>query len=344
MSPKLSIFVIFIIVIILGFVVYIKFTAKSFQQSSEVLPKIESFPFAEMTVPYLRKQNFESNLGALEKISENSSYTSYLTSYTSDGLKINGLLTKPAGEVPVGGWSAIIFIHGYISPAQYRTMEKYVAYVDFLASNGFVVFKIDLRGHGDSQGDPGGAYYSADYIIDTLNAYSALQSTDFVDPKKIGLWGHSMAGNIVLRTLAVKPEIPVAVIWAGAVYSYEDFAKYRLSDHSYLVSGNNQERRQRRRQELFNVHGAFDKNSEFWKQVVPTNYLNDFKGAIQIHHAINDDVVNIGYSRDLVNLLNRTSVPYEFYEYKTGRHNIDGASFNAAIERSAEFFKQYLLP
>lgn len=299
-------------------------------------------PFYDLTIPYLRERSYESALGILEKVSDNINYETYLTSYTSDGLKVNGLLTKPKVQMPEGGWSAIIFIHGYIPPTQYSTTEKYVAYVDYLASNGFVVFKIDLRGHGESEGEPGGAYYSSDYIIDTLNAYSALGKVEFINPKKIGLWGHSMAGNVVLRVLAAKPEIPAAVIWAGAVYSYEDFAKYRLSDHSYLVSGNNQERRQRRRQELFSSHGEFDKNNDFWKQVAPTNYLSDLKGAIQIHHAINDDVVNIGYSRDLVSLLDKAPVPHEFFEYSTGEHNIEGANFTQAMEKTVEFFKKYL--
>lgn len=52
-----------------------------------------------------------------------------------------------------------------------------------------MVFKIDLRGHGESEGEAGGGYYSDDYIQDTLYARAVLQSTDFVDGDNIGLWG-----------------------------------------------------------------------------------------------------------------------------------------------------------
>lgn len=297
--------------------------------------------FEEMTIPYLRQRSYISKLAGLEKISENSNYTSYLTSYISDGLQINGLLTQPKGEMPEGGWPAIIFIHGYIPPTLYKTTEKYVAYIDFLARNGFVVFKIDLRGHDKSEGESGGAYYSSDYIIDTLNAYAAIQKSDFINTEKIGLWGHSMAGNVVLRSLAAKPEIKAAVIWAGAVYSYEDFAKYRLNDQSFRPPQMSSER-QRKRQQLFDAHGEFNKDSAFWKTVAPTNYLNDLKGAIQIHHAINDTVVNIGYSRDLVTLLDKTTIQHELYEYPTGGHNIDGVSFGKAMQKTVEFFKEHL--
>ncbi len=310
--------------------------------TNEVLPSPTPVPFYDLTIPYLQGRSYASELGGMEKISETSTYTSYLTSYTSDNLRINGLLTQPKGEPPAGGWPAIVFIHGYIPPTRYSTQgPQYTAYIDYLARNGFVVFKIDLRGHGSSEGEPGGAYYSSDYNIDTLNAYAALQAADFVDPKRIGLWGHSMAGNVVMRTVAAKPDIPAAVIWAGAVYSYEDFQKYQISDNSYRPPELSSQR-QRRRQELFDAHGQFSKDSPFWQQVAATNYLDDIRTSIQIHHAVNDSVVNIGYSRDLNTLLNQTPITHELYEYQSGGHDIEGASFSTAMQRTVEFFKTHL--
>ena len=187
---------------------------------TSVIPKIKNvvsptptpFPFSEMTIPAMRSRGYDSKLNELSKYSENSSYTSYLTSYGSDGFKINGLLTIPKGNKPTDGYPAVVFVHGYIAPTIYKTTERYGDYVNYLARNGFVVFKIDLRGHGDSEGDASGAYYSADYVVDTLNAYSALQNFDVVNPKTIGLWGHSMSGNVVFRAFTVKPEIPAVVI------------------------------------------------------------------------------------------------------------------------------------
>jgi len=298
-------------------------------------------PFEEITIPYLRQQEYKSTLGDLEKVSENASYTSYLTSYTSNGLKINGLLTIPKGPPPEGGFPAIVFVHGYIAPSIYRTLERYVDHVDYLARNGFVVFKIDLRGHGSSEGSPGGGYFGSDYVTDALNARAALGASDFVDPKAIGFWGHSMAGNILMRSFAAKPDIPAVVIWAGAVYSYVDRDKYGINDNSYRPPGMSSGL-QNRRQRLFEKYGSPSAESVFWQQVAPTNYLNDLKGALQIHHAIDDSVVNIGYSRDLIALLDETSVPHELWEYPSGGHNITGISFAQAMKRTVEFYKKYL--
>lgn len=316
---------------------------------SQVVPQIQvptqpvplSEPFADITIPVLRSRTYASTLGSRRLYRSQDTYTSYLTSYTSDDLTIEGLLTIPAGDEPAEGWPAIVFVHGYIAPTEYVTTEKYLSYVDYLARNGFVVFKIDLRGHGDSEGEASGAYYSSDYIIDVLNARAALQASDFVNPSAVGLWGHSMAGNVVLRSMVVQPNIPATVIWAGAVYSYEDWLKYGINDNSYRPP-NTTSSRQRRRQELFDTHGQFDASSLFWSQVAPTNYLSDLDGAIALHHAVNDDVVAIGYSRDLAALLDQTDVPHQLYEYPSGGHNIEGTNFAVAMQRTVDFFKEYL--
>lgn len=299
------------------------------------------FPFQEITIPYLRDREYKSALGTRQKSYETNEYTAYLTSYKSDGLKINGLLTEPQGQRPADGWPAIVFLHGYIPPTLYQTEKQYYDYVDYLARAGFVVFKIDLRGHAESEGEATGAYFSGDYIIDTLNAYAALEKADFVDPQKIGLWGHSMAGNVVLRSLAVKPTIPAAVIWAGAGYTYADMQKYGIDDNSYRPPTQITQR-QGRRQRIRDLYGDYSASSNFWRQMAATNYLDDFKGTIQLNHAIDDAVVNIGYSRDLNALLDSTSIPHELKEYESGGHNISGSSFNAAIANTASFFKKYL--
>ncbi len=339
-----------LILVVLGLFAYVRYSNKLVdiapdvmddRKLSDVPTNTSPIPFEDLTVPYLRTQSFISQLSDLDLVSQNGSYKSYLTSYTSDNLKINGLLTIPDGQKPDNGWPAIVFIHGYIPPTLYKTRGNYEAYVDYLAKNGFVVFKIDLRGHDASEGEAGGAYYSSDYIKDTLNAYAALQSADFIDASKIGLWGHSMAGNVVLRSIAVEESIPAAVIWGGAVYSYEDMQKYGIDDNSYRPPSQDTSR-QRRRQALFDAHGQFDPASPFWQKVVPTNYLDNISTAIQLDHAVNDDVVNIGYSRDLFQILQTKGITSELNEYPSGGHNITSPSFEKAMQDTVRFFNTHL--
>lgn len=332
-------------VVVLIWLVYAKYSVEekksageSVLNEEESVDNNESKKFEELTIPYLREKNYGGVLGEKKKYQDKSNYISYLTSYSSEDLKINGLLTIPKGDSPVGGWPAVVFVHGYIPPTLYKTTEKYLEYVDYLAKSGLVVFKIDLRGHGESEGEPGGAYYSSDYVVDVLNAYSALQKSGFVNANRIGLWGHSMGGNVVFRAAAAKKDIPKVIIWAGAVYSYTDMAKYGIQDNSYRPMGMTAAR-QKRRQELFDTYGEFGESNDFWKKVVGLNYLEGVKTKFAVHHAVDDNVVNIGYSRDLVEELRKKSVDVELFEYKNGGHNIGGTSFTSAIKQSAEFFK-----
>jgi dipeptidyl aminopeptidase/acylaminoacyl peptidase len=310
-------------------------------KNSVITPTPTPFPFEELTIPYERRQKFDSQLTRGEVLFKNPVYTAYRASYVSDGNTIYGLLTIPNEAKPAKGWSAIIFLHGYIPPTVYTTLGQYVAYTDYLARRGFVVFKPDLRGHDKSQGEPGGAYYSEDYIIDTLNAYAAVSHMEEVNPGGIGLWGHSMSGNVVMRTFAVKPEIPAVVIWAGAVYTYQDNTKFGIHDGSYRPP-QIANRQSGKRQQLRELYGDFSPDSPFWKQVAVTDYLKDLKGAIQIHHAVDDPVVNIGYSRNLMSLLDKTTVPHELFEYPEGGHNITGSAFTEAMRRTADFFHTHL--
>lgn len=299
------------------------------------------FSFQELTIPYLRSRKYESKLGELAQYEDNQNYTSYLTSYDSDGFKVNGLLTIPKS----GGTKhpAIVFVHGYIPPTIYKTTTRYIDHVDYLARNGYVVFKIDLRGHGDSEGEPGGGYYSGDYVIDTLNAYSALQKADFVDPDKVGLWGHSMAGNVTFRSFVANKNIPALAIWAGAVYTYEDLSDYRLNDNSYRPPTSDTKRTQERAR-LRSDYGDFNKESWFWQRVVPTNYLEGVSGAVALFHAQNDSVVNIEYSNNLIKVLEDTSIYHQINRYQTGGHNIDGSSFSDAMSETVKFFDEFLKP
>ena len=333
-----------IVLIVLGGVFLFEFWEKDAQilvpsvSSREVVKQETETLLEELTIPYLREREYASQIGKRERYQEKQNYTSYLTSYVSDGLKINGLLTIPRGEPPVEGWPAVVFVHGYIPPTLYKTTEKYVEYVDYLARNGLVVLKVDLRGHGESEGEPGGAYYSSDYIVDVLNAHDALRNLVGVNINKVGLWGHSMAGNVLMRAAVVKKDIPTVVIWAGAVYSYADFAKYGISDNSYRPTGLTAAR-QRKRQQIFDTYGQFDEKSDFWKRVVPLNFLTGVQTKFFLHHAIDDQVVNIGYSRDLKKALDESGILVESFEYGKGGHNISGSSFGVAMKRTVEAFK-----
>jgi len=301
----------------------------------------------EITIDYLRNMEISGSEITFEAgLSHASNYQQHLVSYISEGNKIYGLLTIPDGEPPDGGFKAIVFNHGYIPPADYRTTERYTAYIDHLARNGFVVFKIDYRGHGESQGEPSGSYFSPGYTIDSISAFKSLQMMELVDPQGIGMWGHSMAGNLVLRAMLIEADIKAGVIWSGAVYSYDDLVKYGITDNTYrppatAETPEDSDQRSRSR-EILDDYGWPDTQVDYWKAVSLTENIEHLNNPLQLHHAEDDPVVNIGYSIDLAAVLQENDKEFELYSYEGGGHNLASPYFNQAILRTVEFFQNNL--
>ncbi|MBN2045566.1 MAG: alpha/beta hydrolase [Anaerolineales bacterium] len=303
----------------------------------------------ELTIDYLRAQEFTGSKIVFEqKLADRSNYHRYLASYLSEGNRIYGLLTIPFGDPPEGGFKAIVFNHGYIPPGVYRTTERYVAYVDYLARSGFVVFKIDYRGHGDSEGEAAGSYFHPGYTIDAINAFKSLQKMENVDPDGIGMWGHSMAGNVTLRAMLVEPEIKAGVIWAGAVYSYADLVEYGITDSTYrppptlTPASGEEESPLRFSDNIFEIYGRPDLSEPYWQAVSLTMNLDYLSSPLQIHHAEDDTVVSIAYSYELAESLLALGKRYEFYVYESGGHNLESSAFLPALQRTVAFFEDNL--
>jgi dipeptidyl aminopeptidase/acylaminoacyl peptidase len=267
-------------------------------------------------------------------------YSRYYVSYMSEGLKQYGLLTIPFGETPPTGWPAIVFNHGYIPPEEYRTTERYIAYVDSLARQGYVVFRIDYRGHDRSEGTPTGAYGSPGYTIDVLNAVSSLKQFPPADNNRIGMWGHSMGGFLTLRAMVISEEIKAGSIWAGVVAPYPDlFSRWRRTSGptpmpTFSSSG-------RWRSSWTSLYGTPEENPDFWDTISSNSYVDDISGPVQLHHGTADDSVPLLFSEILYADLQEADKTIELYTYPGDNHNISN-SFGQAMTRTIEFFDRYL--
>jgi len=274
-----------------------------------------------------------------EELTRGANYNRYIASYRSEGLKIYALLTVPLGEWPPTGWPVIIFNHGYIPPGQYRTAERYVAYVDNLARNGYIIFRPDYRGHGDSEGIAEGAYSSPDYVTDVLNAVSSMKAYPEADPNRIGMWGHSMGGYITLRSMVIRDDIKAGVIWAGVVGSYPDMLCCWRRPQSETVATPLPGRGWRN--SLSAIYGSPQENPAFWDSISANSYLADLSGPLQLHHGTADTSVPVVFSQTLYDQVQAAGMTVELYIYPGADHNL-ADPFSLAMQRTIEFFDGYL--
>ena len=298
--------------------------------AASLTPSLTATPTPHpLSIEYLRSRVYPSTQLTIEEtLSAGDNYYRYIASYYSDGLKQYGLLTIPFGEKPETGWPVIIFNHGYIPPDVYETTERYVAYVDGFARSGYIVFKPDYRGFGNSEGDARGAYSQPDYVIDVLNAVSALKVYPDADPDRIGMWGHSMGGYITLRAMVVDPDIKAGVIWAGVVAPYADMINIEGRPRFGTRS-------------LLQRNGDPEYAPEFWASISANSFLTDLSGPLQLHHGSADDSVPVNFSIRLAADIQASGMTVELYVYDGDDHNLS-QNFTTAMLRSIEFFDTYV--
>jgi hypothetical protein len=130
------------------------------------------------------------------------------------GVKLRGWLFIPPGE---GRRPAITMAHGYAGVKEHG-IERFAK---AFAEAGFVVLLHDHRGFGASDGVPRQDVDPWRQVADWRRAISYLESLDFVDPKRIGLWGTSYAGGHALVLGATDRRLRCIVAQVPTISGYE---------------------------------------------------------------------------------------------------------------------------
>ena len=133
---------------------------------------------------------------------------------SAGGFKLAGTLTEPDTGSP---FAAVVLITG--SGPENRDEEvfghkPFLVLSDYLTRQGIAVLRYDDRGVGKSGGDSRTAT-SADLATDALAAFEYLKTRKDIDPKCIGLLGHSEGGVIAPIVANEAPDVAFVVLMAG---------------------------------------------------------------------------------------------------------------------------------
>lgn len=138
-----------------------------------------------------------------------------------DGVKLAGTLTIPRGAQK---YPAVILITGSGGQDRNETVaghRPFLVLADYLTRKGIAVLRVDDRGMGGSTpGSP--TETSENFAGDILAGIEYLKSRKEIDPKKIGLIGHSEGGMIAPMVAARSKDAAFIVLLAGLGQTGED--------------------------------------------------------------------------------------------------------------------------
>lgn len=148
---------------------------------------------------------------------------------------LGGTLTLPArGRAP---FPAVVTLTG--SGAHYRDGDRtpqhpyrpFRQIAEALAGCGVATLRLDDRGMGESAGDANAAT-AEDTAADAEAALTFLRARPEIDPRRLGLVGHSYGGEIAPMVAARDPAVAAVVLLAGPARTFRETMRYQ---HRYRI-------------------------------------------------------------------------------------------------------------
>ena len=155
------------------------------------------------------------------------------------GISLAGTLTLPPGKGP---FPAVLLITGSGPQDRNETIFNHCPFLvlaDYLTRQGVAVLRVDDRGVGKSTGDFSQAT-SEDFALDVLAGIEYLKTRKAINPKQIGLIGHSEGGLIAPMVAVKSPDVAFIVLMAGTGLTGEEIL-YLQSDLISKAMGVNEE-------------------------------------------------------------------------------------------------------
>ncbi|MEA1888049.1 MAG: prolyl oligopeptidase family serine peptidase [Bacteroidota bacterium] len=253
---------------------------------------------------------------------------------SADGTNIHGTVFN--NEDIKGQKPAVIFVHGG-PPRQMLLGWHYSSYYSnayavnqYLASQGFVVLSVNFRlgiGYGYEFHHPanGGRRGASEYQ-DVLAAHKWLAEQDFVDEKRIGIYGGSYGGYLTAMALGRNSDLFAAGVDISGVHDWT--ARDRSS---YSGSGGYEK-----------VPDAEHALALAWESS-PVADVEGWKSPGLIIHGDDDRNVDYNQSTDLVQRLRKLNAPFETMTLVDDTHHFMVYKNQVAVnEATVEFLMKHL--
>lgn len=194
----------------------------------------------------------------------------------SDGERFRAHIFRPESFGKRPNDAGVIFIHGagYLQNVNNWWSYYYREYMfnHFLAMNGYTVLNVDFRGsagYGRACRTAIHRHMGGRDLDDVIDAARYLTQKEGVDKDKVGLYGGSYGGFLVIMGLFKYPDV---ISCGAAIRSVTDWAHY---NHWYTSR----------------ILGTPQEDPEAYERSSPINFADGFEGGLLMLHGLVDDNV-----------------------------------------------------
>ncbi|PRY36356.1 S9 family peptidase [Umezawaea tangerina] len=246
---------------------------------------------------------------------------------THDGREVPAWLYRPRGE---GVRGVVVSVHGG-PEAQERPLYNYAGLYQYLLSQGVAVLAPNVRGstgYGKTYQSLILRDFGGDELLDLEHTFRYLASLDWVDPKRIGVWGASYGGFATLSCLSRQPEL-----WAAGVSM--------VGPSNLLTMARSVP--ETWRAEMAAWVGDPDTEAEFLLERSPITYVDAITAPLFVIQGANDPRVVKAESDQIVEALRARGVDVRYDVYDDEGHGFTNrANEVKAIGDTAEFLVKHL--
>lgn len=250
--------------------------------------------------------------------------TEFGTLKAADGQTLHYSIIKPAGFDANKRYPVFLFTYG--GPHSQRVTRAWGNYFDqYMAQQGFVVFRLDNRGSGRRERQFTDVLYNnlgKHEVEDQVAGIDWLAKQSFVDPKRVGVFGWSYGGFMTLRLLSAASD---RIAMGVSVAPVTDWALYDTHYTERYVGGT-----PKGDPEAYQRSGVFA-------------HLDGMTSNLLLIHGMADDNVLFSNTTLLIDELVKRNVQFDLMTYPGAKHGMSGRTNQRHVYGLIEaYFKKQL--
>ncbi len=226
-----------------------------------------------------------------------------------NGDELVGWMIKPPNFDPAKKYPVLMYVYG--GPGSQTVLNRWEGanymWYQYLARKGYIIASVDNRGTGARPREFRTCTYGQLGKLETedqIDAALYFAKENFVDEKRIGIWGWSYGGYMSTLCLAKGADVFSMAIAVAPVTNWRFYDTIYTERYMGLPKENGK---------------SYDDNS-------PINHVDKIKGKYLLVHGTADDNVHFQNSAELISALVENNVQFEQAIYPNKNHGIYGGN------------------